>query len=100
MKLSYNERINSVKPVVVVSRCLGFEACRYNGQLDGSNLVEKLKDFVDFITVCPEVQIGLETPREAIRLVKENEATPVKLIQHNTERELSEEMIEFGEEIS
>ncbi|MBU3191697.1 DUF523 and DUF1722 domain-containing protein [Clostridium bowmanii] len=97
MKLSYKERINSIKPVVVVSRCLGFETCRYNGQLDSCHLVEKLKDFVEFITVCPEVQIGLETPREAIRLVKENEDTPVKLIQHNTERELSLEMIEFGE---
>ncbi|MGH4137470.1 YbgA family protein [Clostridium sp.] len=97
MKLSYKERTNSVKPVVVVSRCLGFEACRYNGQLDGCHLVEKLKDYVEFITVCPEVQIGLETPREAIRLVRENEVAPVKLIQHNTERELSAEMTEFGE---
>lgn len=97
MKLPYKERINNVKPVVVVSRCLGFEGCRYNGQMDVSHLVEKLKDFVDFITVCPEVQIGLETPREAIRLIKENEDTPIKLLQHKTERELSKEMITFGE---
>lgn len=97
MKLSYKERIKNVKPVIVVSRCLGFEACRYNGQLDGCNLVENLKEFVDFITVCPEVQIGLEIPREAIRVVKENEEAPVKLIQHNSERELSSEMNEFGE---
>ncbi|MBZ9635736.1 DUF523 domain-containing protein [Clostridium sp. FP1] len=97
MKLSYKERTNNVKPVVVVSRCLGFEACRYNGQLDGCNLVEKLKDFVDFITVCPEVQIGLEIPREAISVVKENEDAPVKLMQHSGERELSSEMMGFGE---
>ena len=97
MKLPYKERINNVKPVVVVSRCLGFEGCKYNGQMDSSHLVEKLKDFVDFITVCPEVQIGLETPREAIRLVKENENTPIKLLQYKTERELSKEMIRFGE---
>jgi len=70
MKLSYKERINNMKPLVVVSRCLGFSACRYNGQMDGCHLVEKLKDFVEFITVCTEVQIGLETPREAIRVVK------------------------------
>ncbi len=97
MKKSYEERIKNVKPVVVVSRCLGFEACRYNGQLDGCNLVENLKGFVDFITVCPEVQIGLEIPREAIRVVKENEDAPVHLIQHNSERELSSEMNRFGE---
>lgn len=97
MKLSYKERINNIKPIVVVSRCLGFEGCRYNGQMDSSHLVESLKDFVDFITVCPEVEIGLETPREAIRLVKEDEYTPIKLLQHSTERDLSKEMFEFGE---
>lgn len=98
MRLSYNERISNVKPVVVVSRCLGFEGCRYDGQMDNCHLVEKLKDFVDIITVCPEVQIGLETPREAIRLVKENELEPVQFLQHKTERELSTQMFEFGEE--
>ncbi|MBU3175066.1 DUF523 and DUF1722 domain-containing protein [Clostridium estertheticum] len=98
MKLSYKERINNVKPVVVVSRCLGFEACRYNGQMDGCHLVDKLKEYVDFITVCPEIQIGLDTPREAIRIVKEDELSPVKLVQHVTERELSTEMFKFGEE--
>lgn len=98
MKGSYKERVNNVKPVVVVSRCLGFEGCRYNGQMDNCHLVERLKTFVDFITVCPEVQIGLETPREAIRLVREDENCPIKLLQHKTERELSKAMIEFGEE--
>ena len=98
MRLSYQERINSVRPVVVVSKCLGFEVCRYNGQMDGCNLVDKLKEYVDFITVCPEVQIGLDTPREAIRIVKEDELSPIKLVQHVTERELSKEMFEFGEE--
>jgi uncharacterized protein YbbK (DUF523 family)/uncharacterized protein YbgA (DUF1722 family) len=98
MKMSYEERINNVKPVVVVSRCLGFEGCRYNGQMDSCHLVEKLKNYVDFITVCPEIQIGLETPREAIRLVREDEAFPIKLLQHKTNRELSREMMEFGEE--
>ncbi len=95
---SYKDRINKEKPVIVVSRCLGFDKCRYNGQMDSCHLVENLKGFVEFITVCPEVQIGLETPREAIRLIKESETKPLKLIQHKTERELSHEMTEFGEE--
>ena len=97
MKLNYKQKINNVKPVVVVSRCLGFEACRYDGKMDSCHLIEKLKEFVEIITVCPETQIGLETPRETIRLVKENEDAPLKLLQHKTERELSVEMIEFGE---
>lgn len=98
MKSSYNDRINNVKPVIVVSRCLGFEKCRYNGQMDNCNLVENLKEFVEIITVCPEVQIGLPTPREAIRLIKDSDDIPVKLIQHKSERELSGEMTKFGEE--
>jgi uncharacterized protein YbgA (DUF1722 family)/uncharacterized protein YbbK (DUF523 family) len=98
MKSSYNERINRVKPVIVVSKCLGFEKCRYDGQMDSCKLVENLNGFVEIITVCPEVQIGLKTPREAIRLIKESEGTPVKLIQHKSERELGREMTEFGEE--
>ena len=98
MRQSYKERIDNVKPVVVVSKCLGFEACRYNGQFEKCDLVEKLKDFVDFITVCPEVQIGLGTPRESIKLVKEDDAAPLRLIQQVTGRELAKEMTEFAEE--
>ena len=98
MRQSYKERIDNVKPVVVVSNCLGFEACRYNGQFEKCDLVEKLKDFVNFITVCPEVQIGLGTPRESIKLVKEDDAAPLRLIQQVTGRELSKEMTEFAEE--
>jgi uncharacterized protein YbgA (DUF1722 family)/uncharacterized protein YbbK (DUF523 family) len=98
MRQSYKERIDNVKPVVVVSKCLGFEACRYNGQFEKCDLVEKLKDFVDFITVCPEVQIGLGTPRESIKLVKEDDAAPLRLIQQATGRELAKEMTEFAEE--
>ncbi len=98
MKLPYIERINSVKPVVVVSRCLGFEGCRYNGQMDSCHLIDNLKEFVEIITVCPEVQIGLCTPREAIRLVQEHEGLPIKVLQHKTEIDLSAKMYEFGEE--
>ena len=98
MKLTYKEKTNNVKPVVVVSRCLGFEGCRYDGQMDNCHLVESLKPFVEIITVCPEVQIGLETPREAIRLIKKDEASPIKMLQHKTERELSVKMYEFGDD--
>jgi uncharacterized protein YbgA (DUF1722 family)/uncharacterized protein YbbK (DUF523 family) len=98
MRVSYKDKISKVKPVVVVSRCLGFEKCRYDGQMDKCHLVEDLKSFVDIITVCPEVQIGLVTPREAIRLIRESDGAQIRLLQHKTERELSKEMTEFSEE--
>lgn len=61
------------KPTVVVSRCLGFDNCRYNGDVINDKFVERLKPYVNYITVCPEVEIGLGIPRKPIRLVMEND---------------------------
>lgn len=57
-----------VRPRMLVSRCLGFAACRYDGQQLHSKLVEELRDYVDFVDVCPELQAGLGVPRPPIRL--------------------------------
>ncbi|MDO7203121.1 DUF523 domain-containing protein [Paraclostridium bifermentans] len=57
------------RPKLLISKCLGFENCRYNGQGSSSKFIDSLKDYVEFRTVCPEVEIGLSTPREAIRIV-------------------------------
>lgn len=61
------------KPKIVVSKCLGFAACRYNKQIISDYFVDHLADHVRFIPVCPEVEIGLGVPREPIRLVREQE---------------------------
>jgi len=57
------------KPNVVVSKCITFEPVRYNAQIIASEFVEKLKPYVNFIPVCPEVEIGLGVPRHPIRIV-------------------------------
>jgi uncharacterized protein YbgA (DUF1722 family)/uncharacterized protein YbbK (DUF523 family) len=57
------------KPVVVVSKCIEFDRCRYNGLMISSDVVRELKPFVHFIPVCPEVEIGLGVPRDPIRIV-------------------------------
>ncbi|MCB9482213.1 MAG: DUF523 and DUF1722 domain-containing protein [Desulfobacteraceae bacterium] len=59
-----------IKPKIVVSRCLGFEKCRYNGETIVSEIVEILKKHADFITVCPEVEIGLGVPRDPVRVAE------------------------------
>ena len=56
------------KPKVIVSKCIEFEKCRWNGLMISSPIVRQLKEYLDFIPVCPEVEIGLGVPREAIRL--------------------------------
>jgi hypothetical protein len=60
------------KPVVVVSKCITFEPVRWNGQIITSEFVEKLKPYVNFVPVCPEIEIGLGVPRDPIRIVLEN----------------------------
>ncbi|MDP4088759.1 MAG: DUF523 and DUF1722 domain-containing protein [Bacillota bacterium] len=57
-------------PVLCVSRCLGFENCRFNGGMVRDNTIESLRNHVEFITVCPECDIGLPTPREALRIIE------------------------------
>jgi uncharacterized protein YbgA (DUF1722 family)/uncharacterized protein YbbK (DUF523 family) len=57
------------KPVVVVSKCLGFAHCRYNGQTIPDHFVEQLRNYVEYRPVCPEVEIGLGIPRDPVRIV-------------------------------
>lgn len=59
------------RPKLFVSRCLGFEACRYNGLKINDESVERLKAHADIVTACPEMAIGLGVPRNPIRVVEE-----------------------------
>lgn len=82
------------KPKVVVSRCLGFAKCRYNAQTIEDNFVQSLKDYVEYTTVCPEVEIGLGIPREPIRLILEDEK--LELYQPSTEKIYTDEMDDYS----
>ena len=57
------------RPRLLVSRCLGFDSCRYNGQMVTSPLVEALKGHAEFVDLCPEADIGLGIPRPPVRIV-------------------------------
>jgi uncharacterized protein YbbK (DUF523 family)/uncharacterized protein YbgA (DUF1722 family) len=61
-----------MKPKILISKCLGFEACRYDGSIIRDKFIQKLIPFIDFYTICPEVEIGLPIPRESIRIIKQN----------------------------
>lgn len=82
------------KPVVVVSKCLGFAPCRYNGVTIPSEFVEKLAPFVRYVPVCPEVEIGLGVPREPIRVVKHKNM--LRLVQPATGLDVTEKMEHFA----
>lgn len=84
---------NFPKPNIIVSKCLGFAKCRYNGDIVLDPIVEQLKPFVNFITVCPEVEIGLGVPRDPIRVVSVK--NKFYLYQPATNRDVTNEMVGF-----
>jgi uncharacterized protein YbgA (DUF1722 family)/uncharacterized protein YbbK (DUF523 family) len=62
-----------MKPRILVSKCLGFDACRYDGGIIKDDFIKRLKDYVDFEVVCPEVEMGLSVPRQAVRMIKQDD---------------------------
>ena len=60
----------TVKPVVVVSRCLGLAPCAHDGSQESSPLVAALGTVAEVHAWCPESDAGLGCPRERLRLVE------------------------------
>jgi len=84
---------NFPKPKILISKCLGFEKCRYDGSVINDQIIRQFQNYFDFITVCPEKEIGLGVPRDPVRLVKENEEK--RLFQPATGKDVSFEMNSF-----
>jgi uncharacterized protein YbgA (DUF1722 family)/uncharacterized protein YbbK (DUF523 family) len=84
----------SIKPAVIVSKCLGFARCRFNGLNVSSHTVDKLKPHVEFRPVCPEVEIGLGIPRDPARIVKVKDE--LRLVQPATGNDVTDNMNEFA----
>ena len=63
----------SAKIPVGISACLMGQPVRFNGGHKQSKFCkDTLSEYFDFQSVCPEVGIGMSTPRQAIRLVSAN----------------------------
>jgi uncharacterized protein YbgA (DUF1722 family)/uncharacterized protein YbbK (DUF523 family) len=81
------------RPRVLVSKCLGFDSCRYDGSIIKDPYLPNLARHVQVTTVCPEVEIGLGTPRETLRLVRLEGSD--RLLQPATGRDLTGKMQRF-----
>ncbi len=90
-----SQQENFAKPNIVVSKCIEFDHCRYNGAMIRNDLVKKLKKHVNFIAVCPEVEIGLGVPRSPVRLVFTNYT--LNLHQPSTSKDCTKDMNDFSE---
>ncbi len=80
----------------MVSKCLGFAACRWNGEAIPDRFVENLKPFVEFRPVCPEVEIGLGVPRDPIRVVQDDGEQ--RLMQPSSGKDVTREMEVFADD--
>jgi uncharacterized protein YbgA (DUF1722 family)/uncharacterized protein YbbK (DUF523 family) len=70
-----------------ISRCLLGEEVRFDGgHRRDTFLTEVLGHYVDWVPVCPEVEAGLGTPREAMRLVGDPQYPRLVTIKSGTDR--------------
>jgi uncharacterized protein YbbK (DUF523 family) len=59
-----------------ISACLLGQEVRFDGgHKRDSFLVDELGEHVQWVPVCPEVEVGMGTPREALQLVRDGQRT-------------------------
>lgn len=68
---NHDQPVNPTNKIPVgISACLMGQPVRFNGGHKQSKFCkDTLSEYFDFRSVCPEVGIGMSTPRQAIRLV-------------------------------
>ena len=76
------------KPRVGVSSCLLGEKVRYNGTDKRHANIVGMSSEVEFVSICPEMAIGLGVPRPKIRLVGDKQ--DIKLLNEETGEDVTE----------
>ncbi|HOP07689.1 MAG TPA: DUF523 and DUF1722 domain-containing protein [candidate division Zixibacteria bacterium] len=85
---------NSRQIKIGVSTCLLGQNVRYDGGHKHDRfLTESLGRFVRFVPICPELEVGMGVPREAVNLVG-NPETP-RMVGNNTGEDWTDRMNEF-----
>ena len=81
------------RPRVGISRCLLGEAVRHDGghKLEPS-LIAELGRIVQWVPICPEVEVGMGVPREPIQLVVSDSCAGVRLMAVRTGSDWTERM--------
>jgi uncharacterized protein YbbK (DUF523 family)/uncharacterized protein YbgA (DUF1722 family) len=82
-------------PKVAVSACLLGQNVRYNGGHCNFALFDRLNDFIEKVSFCPEVGIGLGTPRPTIRLV--DSPLGIRIIEPKSGKDYTQKMAEWSE---
>lgn len=82
------------RPIVVSSACLELEACRWDGGRITFDFIAALQEHTDLVSVCPEVEIGLGTPRDPVRLVRSKDGP--RLVQPASGSDMTDRMDGFA----
>ncbi|RPJ84728.1 MAG: DUF1722 domain-containing protein [Acidobacteria bacterium] len=84
------------KPRIGISSCLLGQNVRFDGgHKRDAFLVETFGAFVDWVPVCPEVELGLGTPRETLRLVRTEAG--IRMVNNKTGEDISDAMRAWAE---
>jgi len=68
---SYSKQTQPPKPRLGISACILGSNVRHNGGNCRDRFVlEELSRFFDWVSICPEVEMGMSVPRESIRVVQ------------------------------
>jgi len=95
LSLRHNGAVSEGKIRLGVSACLLGEAVRYDGgHKRDAFLTETLGPFVEWVPVCPELELGLGVPRDTLRLV--GGASAPRLVVERTGEDLTTRMHRFA----
>ena len=85
-----------MRPRVGISRCLLGDPVRYDGtDKRADDLLREFSDHVEWVSVCPEVEVGMGTPREPIHFVTIRRQT--RLVGVNSGKDWTETMRAWAE---
>lgn len=84
------------RPRVGISACLLGQEVRYNGgHKRDAFLTDIFGRYVEWVAVCPEVEVGMGTPRPPIRLERQGEE--IRLVMPSTGADYTEAMRSWGQ---
>ncbi|ELV2768663.1 DUF523 and DUF1722 domain-containing protein [Enterobacter cloacae] len=86
----------TTKPVLGISGCLTGSAVRFDGGHKRMGFVmDELAQWVNFRPVCPEMAIGLPTPRPALRLIMTTGGDTQMRFSHPPHDDVTQKMADF-----
>lgn len=85
------------KPRIVISRCINIQPVRYNGGIVTDDFAKKLGEFVEYIDICPEVDIGMGVPRPSVILAKINQ--DIHMIEPLSKKDYTQQIKDYSNRV-